>query len=571
MVDGSANPVTVALTGHLPLILSLAVVIALLVSIGLLQLYRRAVLRSMRTRINPPAPASVAVEASSPPATPIRRPLDLAIFDHGSSVTAGPAAEALYAAVRRAPWRAALIYVAAGSCYSLIFVAALLMAEKMELLPLRFLLLFWTYAWPIVLTINIVTAASQRVKLAAAAGYFLVLAFLGALSLTRSSMLTWSQIAILWFLADLPPTVTLWAFLNRRVRAVGPLVLTFMVLAVAGSDLALTAAGSEERLLRVVVTLGSAVGLDATGIFVGLVILGFVAFAVVGWQILLWIGRRYERKKISDQSIILDSMWLFFGVVYSIDLVFERPEWILSGLFAFLVYKASLWVGFSLLGGKTPPSGANPKLLLLRVFSLGKRTERLFGILATHWRYVGSILLIQGPDLAMTTIKPHEFLDFLRGRLTRLFIDGPKMFGLRTSEMDFNPDNDGRFRVNDFFCYDDTWKMVLTRLASESNAVLMDLRGFSRQNAGVIFEIKELINLVPLERVVIVTDGTTDDPFLRQTLNQAWMSMDPASPNRLPALGPLRLFQLSRSGSGELWQLLYALCLAATARPASTV
>jgi hypothetical protein len=115
---------------------------------------------------------------------------------------------------------------------------------------------------------------------------------------------------------------------------------------------------------------------------------------------------------------------------------------------------------------------------LLRVFSLGRRSERLFDALATHWRHVGNIRLIAGPDLATTTVEPHEFLGFLSGKLARRFIDGPETLDLRLSETDLEPDPDGRFRVSDYFCYDDTWLTVLSRLADESDAVLMDLRGF---------------------------------------------------------------------------------------------
>jgi hypothetical protein len=56
------------------------------------------------------------------------------------------------------------------------------------------------------------------------------------------------------------------------------------------------------------------------------------------------------------------------------------------------------------------------------VFSLAKRSERLFDAFGAHWRYLGPIQLISGPDLATTTIEPHEFLEFLTGKLARRFI-----------------------------------------------------------------------------------------------------------------------------------------------------
>ena len=194
---------------------------------------------------------------------------------------------------------------------------------------------------------------------------------------------------------------------------------------------------------------------------------------------------------------------------------------ILSGLVAFAVYKVVSWAGFSLLRSAAVPENSS-KFLLLRVFSLDKRTEHLFDALAKHWRHIGSLPLIVGPDLATTTVEPHEIFDFLSGKLARRFIDGLDTLNRRISEMDVEPDGDGRFRVHDFFCHEDAWKMTLSRLVGDTDAVRMDLRGFSQQNRGVTFEIDELINVVPLEHVVFVIDGTTDDRFLRQTLEESW-------------------------------------------------
>jgi hypothetical protein len=243
-------------------------------------------------------------------------------------------------------------------------------------------------------------------------------------------------------------------------------------------------------------------------------------------------------------------------------LVFEGAYWMLSGFAAFLAHKLVCHAGFCVLARRArlePP----PTLLLLRVFSLGRRSERLFDALTTHWRHLGVVRLIAGPDLATTTVEPHEFLDFVSGRLARRFIDGPMALERRLSETGSRPDHDGRYRVGDFFCHDDTWHEVLTRLAAESNAVLMDLRGFSAANAGCIFELQALVNVVPLRRVVLVYDRATHRPFLDETLRQAWASLRAESPNRGNAAVPVNL--LRYEGSPMLPSLLRALCAAARA------
>jgi hypothetical protein len=119
------------------------------------------------------------------------------------------------------------------------------------------------------------------------------------------------------------------------------------------------------------------------------------------------------------------------------------------------------------------------------------------------------------------------------------------MLGERLVETKQRRDFDGRYRVDDFFCHDDTWQMVLKRLARESDAVLMDLRGFLPGNLGCVFEINELLNVVSLDRVVFVIDDTTDFGFLQDILAQGWEALSVDSPNRSLAEPRVLLFRLT--------------------------
>ena len=134
--------------------------------------------------------------------------------------------------------------------------------------------------------------------------------------------------------------------------------------------------------------------------------------------------------------------------------------------------------------------------------------------------------------------------------------------------MDLTPDHDGRFRVTDFFCHADSWKMVLSRLVRDSDAVLMDLRGFSAHNAGCVYEVSELINVAPLRSVVFAIDETTDLPFLEQRLRDSASVMRPDSPNF--ATPSVRAALLRLSGSHvEVSDLLGILCSGATSAAGS--
>jgi hypothetical protein len=534
-----------ALTGQLPFILLVATILALPISFGLLRLYRRAVVRSMR--------ATGGDEAAKAGPAPEYRP------------SVRPAAAAVEALLRRGPWRAATVYAIASGAYAVVMVTGVLLATKLEAFPLRVLFLLASYAWPIVLTINLVAGTVPRVRAWVLGGYFAGLGLLTEVAVILSPQFTIGQAFVFWIIINLPATLAVWILLARPVRAVGPLVLTFTVLAAAGGNAALSVADADERILRQVVVVGMAAGLNAAGMFIGLIAIGALVFALGGWLALRWIGASYQKKRISDQSITLDAIWLFFGFTHAIGLAFEGPAWILTGPAAFLAFRLSARAGFAVAVPRVPGPGAGSRLLVLRVFALGSQGERLFSRVTTHWRHAGSVQMIAGPDLAMITVEPHEFLEFIQGRLARRFINGEAAFARRLAEMDLDPDRDGRYRINDFFCFDNTWQAVVTRLARSSDAVLVDLRGFSRQNAGVIFELNTLVDTVPLDRVVMAIDDTTDAAFLDETIERARAQMSPEAPNRAGAGTSLSVVRLHHHGLRELPMLLTALARAAHA------
>lgn len=530
------------------IVLLVAVPLAYLASLILLRLYRSAVLRGMLKRTNTEQSKPMPQENISDHHQHIETELNVNVHDSGATFES--AVEGIYADLRRAPWHAATIYAVAGLCYALTMTIIFLSATENRFHLTSFLMLFWYYAWPVVVTVCLVAAANWQMRFAVTVIYFLALLPLFILTLFSNPFVGWGQIAVLWLLTNLVALVILLAFLNRRIRAVGPFVLTFMIIAVTGS-----------------IILPIFLGINSIILF----IIGFLLFGVLGWFLLQAVGNWYKQKKISEQSITIDAIWLLFGVFQSIGLIFEGERWFIASLMAFVVYKIVSSAGFAYFGYKESTSEKSPNLLLLRVFSLGRRSERLFDILGIYWRYVGSIRLIAGPDLATATMEPHEFLDFISGKLSRRFIDTSQTLELRISEMDNRPDRDGQFRVNDFFCSDSTWKIVLSRLVSSSDVVLMDLRGFSSQNAGCIFEINELINTVELKQIIFVIDETTDEKFLRQVLEQAWDEMRSTSPNHLTASDSLHLFRLHGFSNRDLGQFLYRLTANATSKAQAIV
>ena len=279
------------------------------------------------------------------------------------------------------------------------------------------------------------------------------------------------------------------------------------------------------------------------------------AFALVlAYAALHVIGLLYRAQWISDQSIQLDAVRVVFAVM-------QAPSQVpLSGLAILLVCECAARLGFRLLGQHGKPKEEEPvRLLWLRVFSLGRRSERLFRALSSSWRYIGSVQMITGPDLANTTVEPDEFLDFLGGRLQRRFIRGADAIKRRLFESQSRRDHDGRFRVASFFCYADTWQVALALLARESHLVLMDLRGFTPKNEGCVYELNELLDAVPLNRILLIVDDTTDQPFLINTLEQAWTRISAASSNRKDPSPRVDLWRLKDAGSQSIQGLLTVL------------
>jgi hypothetical protein len=196
------------------------------------------------------------------------------------------------------------------------------------------------------------------------------------------------------------------------------------------------------------------------------------------------------------------------------------------------------------------------RLLLLRVYGFGRRSRRLLDLLGTRWRLLGSIDLIAAPDLASRTVEPSTFLDFVRGRLKRLFIRSPDDLKQRIASIDDRPDPDARFRINQLFCTDDMWKPAVTRLMGDASLVAMDLRGFGPHRRGCVYELETLLDTVPLDRLVFLIDKTTDRAALEAVVLAQWQRLVVDSPNLAVERPTLRLLDASAGDTSAVRHLL---------------
>jgi hypothetical protein len=504
-----------------------------------LVLYRRVVVTSMRAEgVTPPAtdiPASGAPRA-------VR-------FDIRAAEDVAPAAVSAGGSVYD-QWRLAVkdttkVYLAAGAVYAAILSAAFAFRLRLPLAALPALVL--AFSWPTVLTALLVAVPRRRRQVQFVVAYWIVF-FIACVSLDADR-------AVWLVAANIVATVMALVVRARRTRAVAPLVGAFFtvigvaLLTIVGVVMMLDSADPGRTEMS---------GRDVAIILVMLFALP-VAGAIGAWRSLRGIGRWYANKRTSDQTIMTAAIWLIFAGVHATTVGYNDARWMAVGPLAFAGFLATTTAGFRVQRRQSAKDKA-PRLLVLRVFALGRHSRRLFDRLAARWRHIGSVQLIAGPDLASSTVEPHEFFDFLSRKLGARFLADEPSVERALADLDTRVDHDGRYRITDFFCRDSVWRIVFSRLAAASDVVLMDLRGFSSVNSGCTFELSELLNLVPLRRVAMVIDGATDEAFLARTIEQASGRMSPTSPNASSPALDIRVFRDAAGRAPDPDRLLRLLC-----------
>jgi hypothetical protein len=252
--------------------------------------------------------------------------------------------------------------------------------------------------------------------------------------------------------------------------------------------------------------------------------LAFGASLMLAWFMLSWIGLAYEQKVFSDaQFQVFCWMISVAGVViFTETLVYEdvllgdavNRRLALATLIALLAY-------WALMRWFVRPLHSDRRLLVLRVFAQDSRGERLLDALEYRWRFIGPIVLIGGPDIAVRTIDPAKAANFLRLKLKDTFVPNRQVLHKRVAAMDDEPDPDGRYRVNEFYCFDDLWKEAVQLLLDSSDAIVLDLRGFTAERQGTAYEIGLLASRGALARTVFLVNASTDMQAVRQAMRAA--------------------------------------------------
>lgn len=524
-------------SGGVTIVLAFCGFLTLVVGLIAMARYRRVVARWMKAAAEAGG-TSFQAAASRPAVAEGQGDLPLRLVEGATFAKrlSAPRSAAIAGAIR-ASRRAAWVYAIAGIAFAVSGAMLWLELSDTEFNWPRLVGRALPWAWPVVFTLALLRGPDRRrVGFLLLAYFAVLLAFCTHIALGETPPIEAYGMTVppfvqplILFASEAAPSLFLLLFLNRGVRAIGPVLLTLMIILGIGSQVVMIGASTYAGLTLMAGAM-SLMG-DWLPILPLVYVLGMLLFLPLGWLAIAGLRRLYEAKAFSEQVLVFDSIWLFQAMILCSSTVYAAGALGWLGLGAFAVYKLITWIGLRPLaaaGAERPPA----RLLLLRTFGFRRRSERFFDLLGARWRYAGPIQLIAAPDLAGRSIDPDEFMDFLSGRLRHRFIVEPKDIPRRFAELDNRPDPDGRYRVNEFFCGNDAWQPVVTRLMADSDLVAMDLRGFSRANQGCLFEMQSLIDTVPVARVVLLTDDSTDNAFLRETLAACWRRMEARSPNR---------------------------------------
>ena len=412
---------------------------------------------------------------------------------------------------RRDGWRvaSALIVLSALIALSSAALQLALMRENL-LTPARTLALAFVFFWPVIPVLAQLWRWSR-------------LRMLGVLSLwcvVALAVIVWRQTdpnpaqAAMFLASEVGPTILLIALLcmGNATRAIAPVLLLplFVLVSVTSVGIALL----DSFITHDASHLATMMPLDESPIGLAMQVLVALFFliapCVLAWWPLKWFARRvaaaYTRAWLSELMILFTAVW-------GIALLARALGWMSTpGFGAAVMLSPLLWIPVVMLMMRRwrRPVGRPPTLLVLRVFQRDRAMRALFDHVIERWRLSGNTVLIAGTDLLERTLDVDDILNFIDGRLAERFIADGAQIPARMAAFDFDPDAEGRYRINECYCHDTTWREALAALLGRSDVVLMDLRSFQRRNEGCSFELGELARAPGLSRVVALTDAQTD-------------------------------------------------------------
>ena len=84
-------------------------------------------------------------------------------------------------------------------------------------------------------------------------------------------------------------------------------------------------------------------------------------------------------------------------------------------------------------------------------------------------------------------------------------------------------------------CHGRFWKAAVDDLLGFVDLVVLDLSGYTDAHAGTHHELQRIVDVFPIERVVLLADPASNTKFLVARIQETWTTMAATSPNATPS------------------------------------
>jgi hypothetical protein len=242
---------------------------------------------------------------------------------------------------------------------------------------------------------------------------------------------------------------------------------------------------------------------------------------LIMWSTFGVLLRLKSRGYLPDEVLHVVLCWVVLTVFVA---TFAGTELNDAALLLVPVTLSSVVLGLALLHARRGVTLDAPKrMILLRVFGERRTRHRLLDTLDDTWRYVGSVEVVVGTDVAIRTLDAAALQDFVVGRIDRQIITSETTIARRIAPSAPSRALDGRYAVREYLCLGTAWQQAVSALVSVGDVVLMDLRGFQRVNVGAAFELALVAQRVSPDRIVLLIDDATDMALAGTIVEDAWL------------------------------------------------
>jgi hypothetical protein len=167
------------------------------------------------------------------------------------------------------------------------------------------------------------------------------------------------------------------------------------------------------------------------------------------------------------------------------------------------------------------------RLLMLRVFGSPEFDDLVE--LIGPWRRVGMIGQLEGFDTVGANPEVQKAVE--SGDVDRAIAMDMEQVRAQMAMATAETDQDLLFRRHSFQCSMNTWQEAIQAMMDQADVIVMDLSSFSEKNQGSAWELRQLLNRVPLSRVTVLINQSTEIDCVRRILDAKAMEMSTTSPN----------------------------------------